>query len=115
MYYNDGFSSIISIIVPLGFITVFGIILYTVFSNIKQGIKNNNSPLLSVPAQVVTKRTTVRGNNRSYTIYFVTFEVQSGDRMEFEVDGEQFGQLVEKDLGVLAFQGSRFVSFERQK
>ena len=115
MYYNDGFSSIISIIVPLGFIKVFGIIIYNVFSNVKQGIKNNNSPLLTVPAQIVTKRTTVQGNNRSYTTYFVTFEVQSGDRMEFEVKGEQFGQLVEKDLGVLAFQGSRFVSFERQK
>ncbi|MEG0384975.1 MAG: DUF2500 domain-containing protein [Solibacillus sp.] len=114
MYYNDGFSSIISIIVPLGFITVFGIIIYSVFSNIKQGIKNNNSPLLSVPAQVVTKRTTVRGE-RSHTTYFVTFEVQSGDRMEFEVKGEQFGQLVEKDLGILAFQGNRFISFDRQK
>lgn len=114
MYYNDGFSSIISIIVPLGFITVFGFIIYAVFSNIKEGVKNNNSPLLSVPAQVVTKRTAVRGDH-SYTTYFVTFEVQSGDRMEFEVKGEQFGQLVEKDLGLLAFQGSRFVSFERQK
>lgn len=114
MFYNDGFFSIMSVIFPLGFITVFGIIIYTVFTNIKQGIKNNNSPLLSVPAQVVTKRTTVRGDH-SYTTYFVTFEVQSGDRMEFEVKGEQFGQLVEKDLGLISFQGSRFVSFERQK
>ncbi|MEK4427327.1 DUF2500 domain-containing protein [Solibacillus sp. FSL K6-1523] len=114
MYFDDGFFSIFTIIVPLFIITIFGIIIYSVFSNVKQGIKNNNSPLLSVPAQVVTKRTTVRGE-RSYTTYFVTFEVQSGDRMEFEVKGEQFGMLVEKDLGLLAFQGSRFISFERQK
>lgn len=114
MYISDGFFSIIPVIVSLGFIFVFGFIIFSVFTNIKQGIKNNNSPLLSVPAQVVTKRTTVKGEH-SYTTYFVTFEVQSGDRMEFKVKGEQFGQLVEKDLGVLAFQGSRFISFERQK
>ncbi|ATP42072.1 hypothetical protein CSE16_19790 [Solibacillus sp. R5-41] len=114
MFIDDGFFSIIPVIVSLGFVTVFGIIIFRVFTNINQSIKNNNSPLLSVPAQVVTKRTTVQGDH-SYTTYFVTFEVQSGDRMEFKVKGEQFGQFVEKDLGVLAFQGSRLISFERQK
>ncbi|MEG0471533.1 MAG: DUF2500 domain-containing protein [Solibacillus sp.] len=114
MFIEDALFSFAPVFISLVFIIVFGSIIFAVFSSIKQGIKNNNSPLLSVPAQVVTKRTTVQGDN-SYTTYFVTFEVQSGDRMEFKVKGEQFGQLVEKDLGVLSFQGSRFISFERQK
>ena len=35
----------------------------------------------------------------SRTDYFVTFEVESGDRMEFEVNGQASGMLVEGDDG----------------
>ncbi len=101
-------------IMPVIFMLVFGFILYTIFSNVKQGIKNNQSPLLTVPAQVVSKRMHVQGDH-SYTTYFVTFEVQSGDRMELEVDGSEYGMLVEQDLGLLSFQGTRYKSFERTK
>lgn len=101
-------------IMPVIFMLVFGFILYTIFSNVKQGLKNSQSPLLTVPAQVVSKRMHVRGDN-SYTTYFVTFEVQSGDRMELRVDGSEYGMLVEQDLGLLSFQGTRYESFERTK
>ncbi|WP_431030224.1 DUF2500 domain-containing protein [Lysinibacillus sp. LZ02] len=101
-------------IVPIFMIIVFGFILYTIFSNVKQGIKNSQAPLLTVPAKVVSKRTQVQGDH-SYTTYYVTFEVQSGDRMELKVDGSEYGMLVEQDLGLLSFQGTRYVSFERQK
>jgi len=100
-------------IFPLLFFIIFGIFLFSFFSNIKQGIKNNQSPLLTVPAKVVTKRIHVRGDH-SHTSYFVTFEVQSGDRMEFRVNGNEYGMLVEDDIGLLSFQGTRYVSFERQ-
>lgn len=58
------------------------------------------------------------GNNHmhhaSRTSYFVTFEVESGDRMEFCVDGSQYGMMVEGDNGKLTFQGTRFLGFVRQ-
>ena len=81
------------------------------FFEIKEGIKNNNSPLFTVPARVVTKWTDVKGKN-SFTRYFVTFDVKRGVRMEFEVKGIEYGKLVEQDLGFLSFQGTRYVSFE---
>ena len=50
----------------------------------------------------------------NYTNYFVTFEVESGDRMEFEVTGEESGLMLEGDQGMLTLQGTRFLGFERQ-
>ena len=43
----------------------------------------------------------------------VTFQVESGDRMEFEVDGSDYGLLVQGDIGKLSFQGTRYLGFER--
>ena len=114
MFFSDAMFSIVPLFIWITFIIVFGIIIFGIFSSIKQGIKNNNSPLLTVPAKVVSKRIYVRGEH-SHTTYYVTFEVQSGDRMELRVDGDEYGMLVEEDLGLLSFQGTRYVSFERQK
>ena len=63
-------------------------------------------------ATVVTKRTHVWGDH-SHTNYYVTFQVPSGDRMELEIQDNEFGYLVEGDRGRLTFQGSRFLGFER--
>ena len=43
-----------------------------------------------MPAEVASKRIHVHGDH-SRTTYYVTFEVQSGDRMEFNVDGTVWG------------------------
>ena len=34
--------------------------------------------------------------------------------MEFYVDGYEYGMLVEGDKGMLSFQGTRYLGFERQ-
>ena len=49
----------------------------------------------------------------TFTTYYVTFQVESGDRMELAVDGEDYGMLVEGDRGRLSFQGTRYLGFER--
>lgn len=49
----------------------------------------------------------------SSTSYYATFQVESGDRMELPVSGEQYGMLAEGDMGKLTFQGTHFLSFER--
>ena len=51
----------------------------------------------------------------STTYYYITFEVNSGDRMEFSVTGEQYGMLAEGDYGTLTFQGTRYKCFLREK
>lgn len=47
------------------------------------------------------------------TDYFVTFEVESGERIEFKVSVTEYGILVEGDNGELAFQGTRYLGFTR--
>lgn len=113
MFFGDIMFSIVPLFIGIIFIIVLGTIIYTVFSSIKQGVKNNSSPVLTVPAQIVTKRTMVFGDH-SRTTYYTTFEVESGDRLEFQLSGEDFGLLAENDLGLLTFQGTRFITFERK-
>ena len=48
------------------------------------------------------------------TTYYITFEVESGDRMELKVKSYDYGMLVEGDYGVLSFQGTRYLGFERK-
>ncbi len=50
----------------------------------------------------------------TFTSYYVTFQVESGDRMEFTVSGSDYGMLVEGDIGKLSFQGTRYLGFQRQ-
>ena len=43
----------------------------------------------------------------------MAFEVESGDRMEFAVQGQEYGLLIEGDYGKLTFQGTRYMGFVR--
>ncbi|MBY6037751.1 DUF2500 domain-containing protein [Fictibacillus nanhaiensis] len=100
------------------FVLVIGLFLFVIVKGISQWNYNNNQPILTVSADVKTKRTEVRGganDTRARTDYYVTFEVESGDRMEFEVSPQEYGQLVEGDRGTLSFQGTRYLKFERMK
>ena len=119
-YGFDMFSIMFSIV----FIIVIGMFVVTAIKGIGQWNKNNNSPRLTVPATVVAKRTNVSYHNHAgtnghhhhstSTTYYVTFQVESGDRMELHLSGHEFGMLVEGDKGKLSFQGTRYLGFERQ-
>lgn len=116
----NGFDmfSIMQTIFPIFFILVAGIILFSILRGIREWSNNNKQPRLNVDAVVVSKRTQVRhgGNNHhSTTWYYVTFQVESGDRMEFGLNGREYGQLVEGDQGELVFQGSRYHGFTRRQ
>lgn len=86
--------------------------------------KNDNAPRITVEAKVVTKRVNVSHYHNGtgtdmnysgkYSRYYVTFEVESGDRMELCVTGSDYGMLVEGDMGKLTFQGTRYLGFERK-
>lgn len=116
---------IVPVIVTIGFFTVFGLVIYRLVQGAGQYRRNNNSPELTVEAKVVTKRSDVSHyhhqnmtNNTmdtaySTTYYYVTFEVESGDRMEFHVENHEYGLLAEGDRGKLTFQGTRYLGFSR--
>ncbi|MBQ3192281.1 MAG: DUF2500 domain-containing protein [Oscillospiraceae bacterium] len=102
-------------LIPVLMILVIGVHLV---QSIRQWNRDNQAPRLTVDAAVVGKREDHRrrrnGNRTSHrTCYYVTFQVDSGDRMELELEGGQYGLLVEGDRGKLTFQGSRFLSFQR--
>ena len=116
--------SVMETIFPIFFIAFFGILIFVAVKGISQWNKNNHSPRLTVPAAVVTKRTSVSSHmhhagsgmahHSSSTAYYVTFQVESGDRMELRMNGSEYGQLAEGDMGMLTFQGTRYLGFERK-
>ncbi len=116
---NFGFE-LFSVMFFLVFFLILGITLFTLIKGIAQWGKNNRSPRLTVEAVVVAKRTNVSrragGVNRMHhtsTTYYVTFQVESGDRMELYMSGSEYGMLIEGDRGRLSFQGTRYLGFQR--
>lgn len=117
--------AIFQIMFTLVFVIVIGMFIVIAVKGISQWNKNNHSPRLTVPATVVSKRTDVSHHHHHHhgtagmhhtthsTTYYVTFQVQSGDRMELWVAGHEFGMLIEGDHGMLTFQGTRYLGFER--
>ncbi len=109
------------ILFAIMFVAVAAVIIATAVRSLSQWHTNNNSPRLTVPATVVSKRTNVShhhtggtaGQYHASTTYYATFQVESGDRMELQLAGNEYGLLVEGDKGKLSFQGTRFLGFER--
>jgi hypothetical protein len=110
------------------FVVVIGVFVMVIVKGLKEWSDNNQQPVLTVPAKVVTKRTNLSvssdfnntGSNNSFnhgtsssTSYFATFEFSSGDRKEFKLSASQYGLLAEDDTGDLTFQGTRYQGFHR--
>ena len=116
------FFTITFVLVIVCFITVFVLLVKSLIGS----HSNRKAPRLTIPATVVTKRVSVShysgtnaGNvtqfhSSSSTRYFVTFEVESGDRIELSASGEEYGMLAEGDIGMLTFKGTDLISFDRQ-
>ena len=109
--------NVMSIIMP---VVVCGILIVFIVRNISQWSKNEKSPRLTVDAKVVAKRSAYRRtmsnkhtSGRNHTNYYATFQFESGDRLELELKGQEYGLLVEGDKGKLTFQGTRYLGFER--
>ena len=112
-----------NIMFTIVFILVIGTFVVMLVKGISEWNKNNHSPRLTVPATIIAKRTNVsrhrHGGANSHhhyhtsTTYYVTLQVESGDRMEFHISGQEYGLLIEGDHGNLSFQGTRYLGFER--
>lgn len=122
-FWGGGFEIMFSVV----FILVIGIFIVTIVKGIGEWNRNNQSPRLTVNASVVAKRMDISHHQHpnagdasgghgfhtaTSTSYFVTFQVDSGDRMEFHVSGSEYGMLAEGDRGNLSFQGTRYLGFD---
>jgi hypothetical protein len=119
---SSGAPSLIFIPFVLVFLLIAGVVIFGIIKSVRQSAKNDQQPVLTVPAKLVTKRldsTPSRSHermnqtNRNFTLYYVTFRVHSGDRMEFQIASEEYGLLAEGDEGQLTFQGTRYKGFQR--
>lgn len=126
MYGGFGFTNVIFQVFPiifgLVFLGIMAVIIVSLVKGISQWGTNNRSPVLTVDALIVAKRMNVTHHHRdqgtmdtytNYTTYYATFQVESGDRMELSVSGDEYGMLAEGDMGKLKFQGTRYLGFER--
>ena len=116
--------TIIPVIIGMGFILVFGVIVFMAIKGFMEWDRNNRSPVLAVEAKIVTKRMAVNGRHHHHhggnmtmhhtihTSYFATFEMENGDRMELKIPNREYGMLAEGDVGKLTFQGTRYKEFE---
>jgi hypothetical protein len=117
MGFGFGFD-LFGILFFLAFLLFFGVFAFMIAKSIGQWNKNNHSPRLTVAATVIAKRTNVShhhssGHHHHSTTYHVTFQVESGDRMELMLNGNEYGLLVEGDRGMLSLQGTRYLGFVR--
>ena len=94
-------------------IFVVGIFIFVIAKAVSTNKKNNASQRRNVNATVVRKRGDTRESDHTSTTYYVTFQVENGDRLELSVPSTEYGMLVEGDSGNLTFQGTRYLSFIR--
>lgn len=118
-----GLWGLVGMLFPVMFLLIFGVGLFSAVQGLRTWNRNNRAPRLEVAATVVSRRTEVSRHTHHHgdghvhhaasTRYYATFQVSSGDRMEFSVPGREYGLLAEGDAGTLTFQGSRYLSFLR--
>ncbi|OAB42443.1 DUF2500 domain-containing protein [Paenibacillus glacialis] len=109
-------------VIPIFIVVIIGILLLSAGKGILQWNNNNKQPQITVGSCIVSKRNEVKQHHNhqndqisSYTrtSYYITFEIDSGDRIEFVVNGEEYGLCAEGDMGQLTFQGTRYMGFHR--
>ncbi len=113
----------------LMFLAVAGLIVFVFAKGLSEKNENNNAPVQTVCARIVSKRidaysadslittlteSMVSGERASGTQYYVTFEAPDGSRLELKVNGSEYGMLAEGDYGELTFQRKRYIGFNRQ-
>ncbi|WP_368562390.1 DUF2500 domain-containing protein [Enterococcus faecalis] len=92
-----------------------GIILY----QIVEFVKNESTPEIAVPATLVDKNMRSSSNidangipNQSIS-YYLLFELENGERLEFMVGHGKYKLYVIGDSGILRYQRKRFNSLDR--
>lgn len=110
----SGWELLLPVLVLVMFVAVVGLIVFAVTRAIVKSIRQRRLPVCTVRAMVVAKRAGTLGGENSATRYFTTFELPSGERLELRLNGKQYGLVVERDVGMLTYQGEVYRDFARQ-
>lgn len=78
---------------------------------------HKRKPIIDQKATVLAKRQEVTGTGSAaaFTSYYVTFELEGDERVEFPVEGRHYGLIMESDKGTLSTRGNVFESFQRHR
>ena len=121
-------TDLVMILLVAVFAATISFVVIAIIRAIVQWVRNNHSPVLTIPARVVAKRhqdstqqvanagdpTGAKGyTTYQMTTYFATFEAEDGTRREFTVKGREYGMLSQGDRGMLTYQGTRYKGFHR--
>lgn len=105
--------------IGLIFVLVIGTFIFVIVKGIGTWAWNNEQPVQTLPAHVISKRTNTSGTGSSMsggsvsTWYYVTFEMDGDARKEFGMSGREYGLLAEGNPGALTFQGAGDKGFAR--
>ena len=102
---------------PIFIISAIVVAMVIIIKWVKQEKINNSLPQISVNAKVLTKRIdkSLRSDvdESGFEEYYVTFEMENGERQEFTLYYERdYNPLIEGSHGVLTYQGTRYISFK---
>ncbi len=118
------FFGIVQIMIPVFIILFIGTI---IFLNIKEMLDfhySNKRPVLTVSAKVVSKRTQVIHHLHQIeihyyyptsTYYFILFELDNGESMEFETSAIEYSSICKGDYGKLTYQGKVLLQFTKME
>ena len=105
---------------------IVGVILFALLRGLYIWNKNNHSPRVTEEAEVYTKRqdfSTFMNRDRNihfgsyrsiYVRYFVVFQTKNSGAVKLKVSSDDFDMLREGEKGLLSFQGTRFLGFEKK-
>jgi len=94
--------------IGLSFVVIFTI---TFSKALIESKKNNKQPITSKHVKVVTKCNIANANPNAGA--FILFEFDDGSRKKLTVAGSTAFTIAESDTGMLTYQGTRFLKFER--
>lgn len=108
-------------VVPVFFLIVFILLLFFISKGMQESTENNLKPVIPVSVLIVSKRVAISHNHNSpsrvnATIprYFIGVQYTNGEMQEFVVSGIDYEVIETGAKGVLSFQGSKFIDFERE-
>lgn len=114
-------DNFLSVIMPaILFAGTIAFVLIKAVRKNKQREKNALCSVLTVRARVKSRRLIIRPNNitalgvATDTLEGkVVFESEDGEELEFRLIGKTYRDIIEGDEGMLTYQGTDFISFDR--
>src|SRR5687768_4197687 len=111
------FKVFVILFIAVIFIVLIAMFAKAIYNAIAEKRYNDSQPVLTKAAKITGKRTEVSGGGNDSavsTAYYATFEfLENRQRLELEIDDDDYGLMAEGDLGKATYQGRRYHQFQR--